>query len=378
MDLRDIQQVQQLQYTRILVLYTRNTTTVNAVIDLWPKGNQSPSAQLDIDCSFGTESRESILYMRHGAQGVSCFTGRVGGAGASSLYCVIVFVSVRGTVSFRGSAAFFADNHEQCFSSLVAASSSSRLREHIHPSLFLCSPLPRPCCRAAMALNAMLLRNFKPMLPLLPRAAARACLMSSARTQAQTFQVGQGGRLVVDMAKTAAVVKVTTQWMDSCSLTISRLPAGADPDCYDVEGLGAMEQVVPFRSLESAGLTLQADETLSRLTLAHGQDRTGADWKGAYLIEAAVPELFSLDVSISHGNVSVSNKLKGDCQIQLDSGDIGVGTVRGESIRLSTGRGHVKVDELEGNVDIKATADVSHHGNSTPAVLQSCTLKKGE
>lgn len=207
------------------------------------------------------------------------------------------------------------------------------------------------------------------MFPLLPRAAARACLMSSGRTQAQTFQVGQGGRLVVDMAKAAAVVKVTTKWIDSCSLTISRLPAGADPDCYDLEGLGAIKQVVPFRSLHAAGLTLQADETLAQLTLVHGQERTGANWEGTYLVEAAVPELFSLDVSVSHGNVSVSKKLKGDCQIRLDSGDIGVGTVRGETIRLSTGRGRVKVDELEGNVDIKATADVSRSGKST-AVLQ--------
>lgn len=226
----------------------------------------------------------------------------------------------------------------------------------------------RLCCFAFMSLNTMLLR--KPMLPLLPRAAARACLLSSGQTQTQTFPVGQGGRLVVDMAKAAAVVKVTAQWIDSCSLTISRLPAGTDPDCCDVEGLRAMKKVQHLSSLDAAGLTLQADETLAQLTLAHDQERAGADWEGTYLVEAVVPELFSLNVSVSHGNVSVSNKLKGDCQIQLDRGDIGVGTVRGETIRLSTGRGHVKVNELEGNVDIQATADVSHKGKNE--VLQSC------
>lgn len=197
------------------------------------------------------------------------------------------------------------------------------------------------------------------MIQLLPRAAVRTCLTSSGRTHTHNSQVGQGGRLVVDMAKAAAVVKVTTQWIDSCSLTISRLSAGADPDCCDVEGLGAIEQVIHFSSLDAAGLTLQADETLAQLTLAHDQKQMGADWEGTYLVEAVVPELFSLKVSVSNGNVSVSNKLKGDCQIQVDSGDIGVGTVRGETIRLLTGDGNVKVDELEGNVDIKATADVS-------------------
>lgn len=259
----------------------------------------------------------------------------------------------RGTVSFPLSTSRFRRVSPKTLST------HTQLDKHTHLG-FLWPTIPT-CCFAAMGFNAMLLR--KPMLPLLPRA-ARACVMSSGRTQTQTFQVGQGGCLVVDMAKAAAVVKVTTQWIDSCSLAISRLPA--DPDCCDVEGLEAKE--VHLSSLDSTGLTLQADEALAQLTLAHSQERTGGDWEGTYLVEAVVPELFSLNVLVSHGNVSVSNKLKGDCQIQLDSGDIGIGTVRGETIRLSTGRGHVKVDELEGNVDIKATADVSCHGEST--VLQ--------
>lgn len=192
-------------------------------------------------------------------------------------------------------------------------------------------------------------------MPLLPRA-ARACLMSSGRTRA--YEIGQGGRLVMDMPRATAVVKVTTMWIDSCNVTISRLPAGADVS--NLEGLGANAESTE----DATGLTLLADEALAQLTLAHDQERAGEDREGMYLVEAVVPELFSVDVLLSHGNVSVAKKLKGDCQVQLDRGDISVGTVRGETIRLSTGCGGVKVDELEGNVDITATSDVSHQINA--------------
>ena len=188
------------------------------------------------------------------------------------------------------------------------------------------------------------------MMPRLPRA-ARACLMSSDRTR--DFEVGQGGRLVIDMARAAAIVQVTTKWIDSCTVTVSRLPAGADVSSFGRLGAHAES------SEDAADLTLLADEALTQVKLSHDQDRTGEDWQGVYLVEAVVPELFSVDVLLSRGNVSVAKKLKGDCQVQLDTGDISVGTVRGETIRLSTGCGHVKVDELEGNVDVKATRDVS-------------------
>eukprot|EP00752_Nemacystus_decipiens_P005442 g4932.t2 len=194
----------------------------------------------------------------------------------------------------------------------------------------------------------MLLRTS--MMPGLPRA-GRACLMSSGRTRA--FEVGQGGRLVVDMHRAAAVVKVTTQWIDSCNVTISQLPAGAD-----VSSVERLEVNGESITQDATNLTLLADEALTQVTLSHDQDRARDDRGGVYLVEAAVPELFSVDVVLARGNVSVAKKLKGDCQVQLNRGDINVGTVRGETIRLSTGCGHVKADELEGNVDVTATADV--------------------
>lgn len=166
---------------------------------------------------------------------------------------------------------------------------------------------------------------------------------------------------MIDMARASAVVKVTTNWIDSCNVTMSRLPAGADVS--SLERLGANADSTE----DATDLTLLADEALAQLTLSHGQGRTGDGWEGVYLVEAVVPELFSVDVLLSHGDVSVAKKLKGDCQVQLDRGDISVGTVRGETIRLSTGCGRVSVDELEGNVDVTATADVSHgHSRRKP------------
>lgn len=171
---------------------------------------------------------------------------------------------------------------------------------------------------------------------------------------------------MIDIPKAAADVKVTTQWIDSCSVAISRLPSGGSSG--DVEGAGAKEG---NPQIDTNGLTLQADEALAQLTLGHDQERAGGDWKGAYLVEAVVPELFSVDVVVSHGNVSVAKKLKGDCKIRLQSGNISTGVVRGETIRLSTGSGRVGVDELEGNVDIVATTDVSRCGPCRRAVVHT-------
>lgn len=194
-----------------------------------------------------------------------------------------------------------------------------------------------------------------PRLPRLP-GALHACFTSSGR--AQTIPIGQGGRLVIDMAKAAAVVKVTTQWIDSCNVEVSRLPPGYS-DGRSLAGAGVKEAL---GSLDAAGLTLRADEAQAKVTLAHDEEHPGVE--ETYLIEAVVPELFSVELLASHGNVSVSKKLKGDCKVRLDRGDINIGIVRGETIRLSTGCGHVKVDELEGNVDITATSNVSHHPNN--------------
>ncbi|CAM9507524.1 unnamed protein product [Scytosiphon promiscuus] len=198
----------------------------------------------------------------------------------------------------------------------------------------------------------MLLRRL-PMLRM-TRRAGRGRFMSSGRPR--TFQIGQGGRLVIDAGNAQAVVKVTTQWIDSCNVAIFQMPASArggwelDETRNNGSGLVSGEDV--------EGLTLGADDALGEVTVAHDGDREGGDSEKAYLIEAVVPELFSVDVKAWRGSVSVSRKMKGDCLVQLDEGNINIGTIRGETIRLSTGSGRVEVDELEGNVDISATSDV--------------------
>lgn len=179
--------------------------------------------------------------------------------------------------------------------------------------------------------------------------------MSSGRPQ--TFQVGQGGRLVVDTGRAQAVVKVTTQWIDSCNVAISQMPAsgrggwGLDEIRDKGSDLASSEDV--------EGMTLEADNAQGQVTVTYGRDRVEGESERAYLIEAVVPELFSVDVKAWRGSVSVSKKMKGDCVVQLDEGNINIGTIRGETIGLSTGSGRVEVDELEGNVEIAATADVS-------------------
>lgn len=177
--------------------------------------------------------------------------------------------------------------------------------------------------------------------------------MSSGRPQ--TFQVGQGGRLVIDAGAAPAVVKVTTQWIDSCNVAVSQMPLGGR-DLDQMKDNGS--DLVSGDDVD--GLTLEADDSLGQVTVSYDRDRGGGDSEGAYLVEAVVPELFSVDVKAWRGSVSVSKKMKGDCLVELEEGDINIGTVRGETIRLSTGSGSVDVDELEGNVDISATSDVSN------------------
>lgn len=167
----------------------------------------------------------------------------------------------------------------------------------------------------------------------------------------KTYQVGQGGRLCVDMPKAAAIVQVTTQWKESCDITLSRLPAiGTITDENNTAAPGREEL-----DLGATDFEIKVDQTLDKITVGHNPSWSGGDWAGAYLVEAVVPELFSVDLLVLHGHISVGRKLKGDCSIHLREGDIDVGVVRGENIRLSTGCGLATADEIEGNVDISAS-----------------------
>eukprot|EP00904_Undaria_pinnatifida_P006617 jgi/Undpi1/3085/HiC_scaffold_15.g06459.m1 len=179
------------------------------------------------------------------------------------------------------------------------------------------------------------------------------------------------------MAKATGRIKVTTQWKDACDIKLFRLlPAmktvksGGDHNYYDDYGK-EMKDVKEVNMMnldaDTFGWSLKVDEPLQEISLVHDQEwsTTGddadadadadADGIGSYLIEAMVPELFSVDLLLGHGSISVSKKMKGDCRINVHEGDIDVGVIRGEGIALSTGSGRVTADELEGKVDIAAT-----------------------
>lgn len=156
------------------------------------------------------------------------------------------------------------------------------------------------------------------------------------------------------MPTSAAVVKLTTKWVDSCQVTISRLP----PALTDQSGdkAGTSESNTPgLEHTVQHGFPLTVNQALDEVSIVHDRQGAREDWEAAYLVKAVVPELFSLDVIAARGSVTVVNKLKGDCGIQLTKGNIDVGVIRGEHITLSTGCGHVTADELEGSVDIIGT-----------------------
>lgn len=169
-----------------------------------------------------------------------------------------------------------------------------------------------------------------------------------------TFCVGQGGRLSLHMPTSAAVVKVTTKWIDSCQVTISRLPTALADQSGDKAGTSESKKLGVEYPVQH-GFPLMVNQTVDEVSIVHDRQGAREDWDAAYFVMAVVPELFSVDVIAARGSVTVVNKLKGDCEIQLTTGDIDVGVIRGEHITLSTGCGHVTADELEGSVDIIGT-----------------------
>lgn len=177
---------------------------------------------------------------------------------------------------------------------------------------------------------------------------------STAVKTSTATHIGQGGHLLVCMAKATGIIKVTTQWKDSCDIAVSRGPAvtvGPGGDDYG----GNKEMRMTSLNTDRVGLSLKVDEALQAISVVHDEDWATPDDAGSYLIEAMVPESFSVHLLLGNGSISVLKKMKGDCRIVLGVGDIDVGVIRGEHIELSTGSGRVNADELEGKVEIAAT-----------------------
>lgn len=164
--------------------------------------------------------------------------------------------------------------------------------------------------------------------------------------------VGQGGRLSVRLPRATAILRVTTAWSDECDITVSRVPLrmvalgdykGEPPDMKNIN----------IGDLADCGLKADIDESMQQISVATVGDEGGE--QEAYFIQAVIPEFFSVDYLATRGSVTIRHKLKGNCHVHLDEGDINVDVVRGESTKLVTGCGRVVSKELEGNVTIAAT-----------------------
>lgn len=212
------------------------------------------------------------------------------------------------------------------------------------------------------------------------RGVRRALCTSATSTAVKTntaAHIGQGGHLSICMAKATGIIKVTTEWKDSCDIAVSRLAAvstaGDDDD-------GNTEKETTSLNVDRVGLSLTVDEASQEISLVHDEEWATPDDAGTYLIEAMIPELFSVDLLLGNGSISVLSKMKGECRIVLDEGDIDVGVIRGEHIELSTGSGRVNADELEGKVDIAATkvsstvCKLDYTVPGSTAVVQPCAL----
>lgn len=210
-----------------------------------------------------------------------------------------------------------------------------------------CSPVPKAQQWQELRVAGMVL------LQRMGIASLGKCRLLSAVVRPNISMTGQGGLLSVRLPSGRTVVRVTTKWTDTCTVGVSRLIAKVDG--LEDGGVGPSEiQRLDFDNLAADGLTLAMDKSLRQITLSSRQDEAYPQ-TGSYLLEAVVPEMFSVDILAAHGSVTVINKLKGDCRVRLRNGDIDVGVVRGNNIGLSTGCGQVVAGELEGNVNIAAT-----------------------
>lgn len=158
------------------------------------------------------------------------------------------------------------------------------------------------------------------------------------------------GGLSIRLPKVGTLLDLKTGWIESCDLSFFRLTPGISlSEAYD-------EKLSPRKPIEagkliSEGLQLDVDAG-GRISINTVRD-SPPDPASMYLIKGVIPEFFSLDVLAARGRITLARKLKGDCTVKLDEGDINVDVVRGASVRLATGRGSIVADELEGKINVR-------------------------
>ncbi|CAM9164777.1 unnamed protein product [Choristocarpus tenellus] len=171
------------------------------------------------------------------------------------------------------------------------------------------------------------------------------------------IKVEQGGNLKILCPERVATIEITSAWADHCDITVFRIGSNNIPAAESLP-VGECSS-----SVETEDITFDFEGESGNVVVAIGEadqrDSTRVEGKSlenrpAYLIQATIPQLFSVETCAGYGSFQITNKLKGFCKVCLDSGDIEVGTVRGECIELSTGDGRVNANELEGNIEIYA------------------------
>lgn len=177
--------------------------------------------------------------------------------------------------------------------------------------------------------------------------------MFPATGEVKVFSKGLDGRLSVRLPYSGVILKLRTEWRDSCVLSMFKLAPGSIPG-INLEEEAFSTELLETESLSTDGIVITTDDAVGQISVDSKQNKR-LDPTNFFLVEAVVPEFFSVDILAARGRVVLTNKLKGNCRIRLGDGDIRVNVVRGQSIRLSTGGGEVVAGELEGNLDITAT-----------------------
>lgn len=164
---------------------------------------------------------------------------------------------------------------------------------------------------------------------------------------------GGNGRFSVRLPRSKVAFNVRTEWRETCALSIFRLP----PEMTSEEIVRAetlCKTRIDEENLNAEGIAVTSDADGEHV-LVDASPEVDVLALNSYLIEAVIPEYSSVNLLAARGTVKLGSKVKGDCRVHLDEGDIDVHVVRGQHIHLSTGRGRVVAGELEGTVAIAAT-----------------------
>jgi hypothetical protein len=165
--------------------------------------------------------------------------------------------------------------------------------------------------------------TMKKMLVFTARLHGQVALTARARyvttNSARRVNVGQGGCLDVRLPGLFANVDIRSAWIDHCELWIPASVTVEEDAKHGAHGL--------VRLTQAPSTTI--DDTSSPI-----------------VIRALIPEKFDVQVLSAGGDVSITNKVEGDVDVVLPTGNISVSKLRGMTVALSTNLGKVTISAL--------------------------------